>query len=121
MQKQIQVLFYELGKGHMTKADGTPLYSWPYEISYAPNYSPREFFLAEGDGRNGNGGFFPAATVLETQWRSHLESTQSLWLLPILERMTRGEMVAPDEILRAYQEETGHAATSEERSLYGVN
>ena len=105
----------------MTNRDGEPIYSWPYEISYAPAYRPREFYLAEGDARNGNGGFFPAATVLEPQWRSHLKITDALWLLPILERMARGEIVAPEEILRAYEQEYGHAATSEEQTLYWVD
>ena len=121
MQERRQVLFYHLGTDHMTNAAGQPNYSWPYEISYAPDYKPREFYLAEGDARNGNGGFFPAATVLEAQWRSHLKITGALWLLPILEHMARGELVAPDEILLAYEAEHGHAAPNAEQTLYWVD
>ena len=121
MKERREELFYNLGKGHMTNAEGEPNYSWPYEISYAPDYRPREFYLAEGDARNGNGGFFPAATILEVQWRSHLKITQTLWLLPILERMARGEIVAPQEILRAYEQARGHAAASEVQTLYWVD
>ena len=121
MKEHPKTVFYTLGKGYMTNRDGEPLYSWPYEISYAPDYKPREFFMAEGDARNGNGNFFNAATLLETKWRSHLEITQTLWLLTILERLARGETVAPDEILRAYEEEQGHAATGAEQTLYWVD
>ena len=106
-----QVLFYELGYEHGTV-------SWPYEISFAPFYRSGEFYLAEGDGRNGSGGFFQPGTMLESQWYRHLEITGSLWLIPLLENMTGGNMVTTEDILQAYYDEKGHPATCCERTLY---
>ncbi len=93
---------YRLGDGCPTRADGTPLYSWPLRVDYAPGHPSGDFYLAEGDARNGNGGFFRAADVLQEHWRGHLETTGTLWLVPLLERMARGEAVAPAEVLGAY-------------------
>lgn len=114
MQK---VVFYTLGKGYPTH-EGKPLYSWPFEVSFAPSRDGDVWYLAEGDARNGNGSFFTAQQVLEPQWRSHLEHTQTLWLIPFLEQVANGDSVAPEEIFDVYRELHGGDPPREERTLY---
>jgi hypothetical protein len=111
------LLVYRFGEGYALKPDGTPLYGWPYTIHYAPDNSSSEFCLAEGDGRNGSGGFFSASDLLEPQWRSHLEITQTLWLLPLLERRARNETVSAEEYREAYQQARGSLPVTEEWTL----
>lgn len=99
-----RVPLYSLGLGYGKKQDGSLLYSWPYSVEYSPEYRADEFLIAEGDGRNGNGSFFTAAQVLEPQWHRHLELTETLWLVPLLERMSRHEPVSPRDILDLYEQ-----------------
>jgi hypothetical protein len=108
---------YHLAKGYGTTRDGSPLPSWPYEVDYTPGCPRGEFFLSEGDARNGNGSFFPAAAVLQPQWRAHLETAGALWLLPLLERMAGGEAVLDTEVLDAYGQVHGNQPPSEEWNL----
>ena len=119
MENPRQVLFYALGEGGLENPDGTPSRSWPYEVAYAPHERPREFYLAEGDAKHGNGGFFSPAALLSATWRPHLEKTHTLWLLPILERMAGDDDVSLTEILDAYRREHGVDAVVSERTLYG--
>ena len=109
--------FYELGRGFPIYED-KPLYSWPYEVSYVPSREPRAWYFAEGDTRNGNGGFLTPREVIEPQWRAHLEHTQTLWLLPLLARTASGEVVTPQEIFAAYHAIHGENPPREERHLY---
>lgn len=106
---------YALGEGYHTKRDGTPLYSWPFSVDYAPGHPAGEFYLAEGDARNGNGGFCRAHEALQIHGRGHLETTGTLWLVPLLERMARGEAVAPAEVLDAYAQIHGGPPPSQEK------
>lgn len=98
---------YKLGEGFATRADGSPLVGWPYQVYYSPGHPRGDLYMAEGDARNGNGNFFPAARILEPLWRDHLTAAGVLWLLPLLERMARGEAVTADEVLAAYRREHG--------------
>lgn len=108
---------YHLGKGYTTTRDGKPLRSWPYEVDYTPGCPRGEFFLSEGDARNGNGAFFAAADVLNGEWRAHLETAGALWLLPLLERMAGGQAVSSAEVLDAYRQVHGEPPPSEEWNL----
>lgn len=112
-----KLLIYHLGIGYGTTRDGKPLRSWPYGVDYAPGCPRGEFFLSEGDARNGNGAFFAAADVLNPQWRAHLETAGVLWLLPLLERMISGEAVPDSEVLDAYRQVHGNPPPSEEWHL----
>ena len=105
---------YRLGQGYATTLEGKPLYSWPFTVDYAPDNPGGDFYLAEGDARNGNGGFFRAIEVLKPHWRDHLERAGVLWLIPLLERMARGEDVPSSDVLDVYRQEHGRLPTSEE-------
>lgn len=109
---------YLLGKGYGTGADGKPVYFYPYTLHYAPGHPSGEFFLAEGDARVGNGGFVPAARLLEPMWRAHLEITDTLWLLPLLERLVRGETLPAAEFLDVYRSVHGSPPPREEWPQY---
>lgn len=104
MKERVPYKVYRLGEGYPVTAEGKPLYSWPYTVHFAPDYPGNQYCLGEGDGRNGSGSFFPASTILEPRWRDHLEKTNTLWLIPFLERDARGEIAPPEEVLKAYQE-----------------
>jgi hypothetical protein len=112
-----KLLVYHLGTGYGTTREGKPLYSWPYSVDYTPGCPQGEFFLSEGDARNGNGAFFPAASVLGPEWRGHLETAGALWLVPLLERMARGEDVSRSEVLDAYRHVHGKPPPEEEWHL----
>ncbi len=98
---------YTLGEGCPTLPDGRRLSSWPLEVKYLPGHPGGEFYLAEGDARNGQSSFFSAAEVLAPHWRSHLATTETLWLIPLLERLAHGEPVPLEDILAAYQAVNG--------------
>jgi hypothetical protein len=108
---------YQFGEGHPIQSDGKPLYSWPYAVYFSPECPSGEFYLSEGDGRNGNGSYFSAADLLKPQWRSHLEITGTLWLLPLLERRLAGEVVTPKEYLDAYRSKHGSVPPESEWPL----
>lgn len=94
---------YQFGEGYPIQSNGKPLYSWPYAVYFSPECPSGEFYLSEGDGRNGNGSYFSAADLLKPQWRTHLEITNTLWLIPLLERRLAGESLSPAEFLKAYR------------------
>ena len=108
---------YRLGEGYPITQEGKPLYSWPYTVDYAPGHPSGDFYLGEGDARNGQGSFLHAGQVLQPQWRRHLETAGVPWLLPLLERMARGEAVSPAEFLDAYRSVHGNPPPAEEWPL----
>lgn len=118
MKVKAKVLIYHLGTGYHTSREGKPLYSWPYNVDYAPGYERGEWYMSEGDVRNGNGEFFSAYQVLQIQWRGHLDTAGVLWLVPLLERMASGEAVSQREVLEAYQQVHGKPPDSEIMNLY---
>ena len=76
---------------------------YPYEVHYVPDDALTPILLAEGDARNGTGSRFSATQALEPQWRYHFEKTDSLWFVPFVERLARGESVGLNEILKEYK------------------
>ena len=76
---------------------------YPYEVHYVPDDALTPILLAEGDARNGTGSRFSATQALEPQWRYHFERTDSLWFVPFVERLARGESVGLNEILNEYE------------------
>jgi hypothetical protein len=93
---------YQLGVG------GDAIY--PYEVHYVPEDALTPILLAEGDARNGTGSRFSATQALEPQWRYHFERTGTLWFVPFVERLARGEPVVLNEVLNGYKRIHGHKA-----------
>jgi hypothetical protein len=93
---------YQIGVG------GDRIY--PYEVHYVPDDALTPILLAEGDARNGSSSRFSAAQALEPQWRYHFERTDSLWFVPFVERLARGESVGLNEILIEYKRIHGRQA-----------
>jgi hypothetical protein len=86
---------YQIGLG------GSVIY--PYEVHYVPDDALTPILLAEGDARNGSGSQFSATQALEPQWRYHFERTGTLWFVPFVERLARGEQVDLAGVLEAYR------------------
>jgi hypothetical protein len=104
---------YRFGEGHPTLPDGRKAYAVPYTVHYTPESRYGDFYLGEGDTRNGNGTFLRAADLLKPQWRRHLEIAGVVWLIPWLEKIASGNAVLPDELLEAYHAATGEPAPVE--------
>lgn len=116
-RKTTKVLVYTLGQGFATGLDGTPLRMLPCAVYYTPGYAGGEFYLSEGDGRNGGGSFLDAADVLQPPWRKLVSDAGAQWLAPLLERMAHGEEVSESEILNAYRQIHGKRPATEEWDL----
>lgn len=108
MQAKTQtIIVYKLGEGYGRTPEGTRLFTCPDLVYYTPTYAGADFYLGDGDTRNGGGTFVGAADMLLPQWRRHLELAEVLWLVPLLERMACGETVEPAEVFRAYKQARG--------------
>ncbi len=97
-----EIRVYHLGEGFRNGQNGQPFFGWPYRVDYTPDNATGVFYLSEGDGRNGNGSFMDAARLLEPVWREHLETAGVSWLIPLLERVVGGEVIAEREVLQTY-------------------
>lgn len=113
-----RITAYKFGEGYGTLPNGQIVHGWPYIVHYTPESKSGDFYLSEGDGRNGNGSYFASAVLLEPRWRSHLETSGTLWLIPLLERREAGETVSPREFLDAYQAVHGEPAPVEQWPVY---
>jgi len=59
--------------------------SHPYEVLLDTQESQAPIVMLEGKGMGGVGGNFTPSELLHEQWREHMEISNTLWLLPILE------------------------------------
>lgn len=114
MRGETQTLVvYKLGEGYGRTPEGTRLFTCPEIVYYTPSYPGADFYLGDGDTRNGGGTFVGTSQMLQPQWRRHLELAEVLWLVPLLERMAGGETVEASEVFRAYKQAHGTKPPSE--------
>ena len=87
-----------LGEGYDPQVFG-----YPYGVDYSPDTPETPIIFWEGSGHMASGGLFTAAQALEAQWADHVRFAGVEWVVPLIERLARGELVALEEVLAAYK------------------
>ena len=118
MSKLSRVTVYELGTGYPITKEGKPLLSWPYIVYYAPGHKTGDFYVGDGDARNGGGTFINARDLLAIEWKGHLNIAGASWLVPILERIAGGETTEPSMVFAAYKQVHGKTPPIEEWNIW---
>lgn len=105
--------YYRLAKGTgpFPRSNNVP---WPYEISLCFDAVRQPVGFSEGVGHGSMGGLFSVAEALHPQWREHFSSANGDWLIPYLERLSKGTPLDKNELLAIAKEHLRHDPESYE-------
>jgi hypothetical protein len=101
-----QCVFYHLAHGELMPDKELDTPSDIY-LCFDPISHPVDFSF--GNGHHYKWVRVPPDVALTIKWRQHFENTDSLWLLPYIQRIAHGESVAVEEVSAKYQSIHGKA------------
>lgn len=116
-EKMETLQVYKLGEGCPRTPEGKPIHGYESVLYYAPSRKESPFYLASGGAHYGNGTFLTASELLQPQWQSDLHIVSGEWLLPLVERLAQGEILAASEVLELHKQHHGTLPEQSEWTL----
>ncbi|MEM6822265.1 MAG: hypothetical protein AAF558_10015 [Verrucomicrobiota bacterium] len=89
---------YLIGKGHLENQS-----HYPYGVSYCPANIHKPIEIWEGIGPASQGGCFSPEQALKDKWKQHFTISRSMWFIPYIERMKKGESIELQEIIDKHE------------------